>query len=765
MPGVVIAARRAAGLTQEELAERAGISTRSVSNIERGLVDKPQRHTAERLAAALGLRGDTAARFVAAARGQGEPADDATMPHQLPPDLPDFTGRAAEIARVLEWLSRRVDAVPVVVVTGVGGSGKSAVLTRAAHRASAQFPDGQLYAQLRGGRTDVTDVLSGFLQGLGVSASVIPGPPAARAALFRSVTAGRRLLIVLEDPQSAGDVRELMPNAVGCAVLVSSRRALPTLAGAEHLELGAFTEDEARGLLTRMIGTDQPAAPIAQILKSCGGLPLALRIAAGRLIARPGWTSEDLANRLTTAPRLLDEFEVGELRIRGCFEVSYRVLDDRSAAAFRMLGALDHTEQGVMRLAAVLGKPVADAERVLERLVDARLLDSPGHRRYRLHDLLREFAAELLALQDPALAATARRRAVDGAIATTFAAATALRPHTAARTRIGEIDTSYAESIDSYLAAMHWYQAEWPALRSLADQITDRHEAARLLLLMAEYPFQRSDWPALHELAESAHDAAAGDDLLRAQAAELVGNALVGESRYSESADYHAAALTLFERLGDHERIANLYNNIGCRLWLQGQIDAAESALQRSIEMAVRAGWNDIEGAAVGNHGNICEHRDDLGEAAACQARSAALMEAAQHRPGVVRAYDNLGRILGKMGRHDEARTEIQRALSLVEQVDNNDLRLEILLDLAIVNRLNDRPGAALEICVDVAEQRRATRHRRGEAEALTELGKIYQALADHAAARRTWHEALQIITDIKADGTDEIHELLRTVS
>ena len=338
------------------------------------------------------------------------------VPRQLPADVHGFTGRERELAGLAGLLGggdhEGAARGPVVVsaVVGTAGVGKSALAIHAAHRVAERFPDGQLYVNLQGAAAGLEplvpgEVLGRWLRALGVDPGAIPAEVEEAAALWRSQTAGRRLLVVVDDAADAVQVRPLLPGSPGCGVVVTSRRVLASLEGAQHLHLDVLAPTEAVQLLGRLAGPVRVAAEpeaAAEVARLCGQLPLAVRIAGGRLAARPGWPVARLAERLADAHRRLDELELAGTGVRASFTVSVEQLragpdptDRSAAAAFGLLGLPDGPELGIPAAARLLDQPEQAAERVLERLADAHLVETPAPGRYRLHDLLRLYAREL----------------------------------------------------------------------------------------------------------------------------------------------------------------------------------------------------------------------------------------------------------------------------------------------------------------------------------------------------------------------------------
>lgn len=434
-PGTVLAELRAALLTDplsEQLCERLMLALylegRSVDALEyyqsmRRLIAKelgtdPSRRL-QRLYETI-LRGEAAAPAPAPERGGGDPHGAGTfqapahprptphIPHMLPLDLPDFTGRERELDVIQRTLTHPTDSQPpAVVLVGGGGVGKTALAVRLGHRLRSTFPDGQLYAALRGSGTRPADphaVLGRLLRMLGTDPDRLPTDPDERAEVYRLALAGRRLLLTLDDAVDDEQVQPLLPGSAETAVLITSKGRLSTPLGARVLQLPDLPHGHSVRLLARMLGPErvnrEPDAAAA-IARYCGGLPLALRAAAVRLNTRPHWSLGRYAERLSDEGRRLDELAHSSLSVRASFTASYNALPEDAREALRCLAHLPVPEFDAHLACPVLGKDFATVEDACEQLVEAHFLSvaeptvASLPTRYRLDGLQRSFAQEL----------------------------------------------------------------------------------------------------------------------------------------------------------------------------------------------------------------------------------------------------------------------------------------------------------------------------------------------------------------------------------
>jgi hypothetical protein len=362
-------------------------------------------------------------RWEAAAAELAGPAGPATelaapgwfpQPAQMPPGVPHFTGRAAELGQLLRLTDPGHPArAGAVVITGPVGIGKTALAVAAAQQASPRYPDGQLYADLAGCRAageSPGDLLGRLLTALGVAAAEIPAEPGQRAALYRSVLAARRVLVVLDDAVSEAEVRPLLAAAPACLLLVTSRRRLAGLDTVRRLTLDTLPPDDSQAVVQAIAGRAAAGQgeAIARLGELCGHLPLAVWIAATRLAGHRGWTAHDAVDRLLGEASMLDWLRAGDKSVRRSLHRAYLALDPAARRAFRRLGP-GPGEVGVDRMAGELGISLSEAERQLDQLVDGGLLQTSRHSAgYHLPALFAVFATELQRPANPAKKQAAR---------------------------------------------------------------------------------------------------------------------------------------------------------------------------------------------------------------------------------------------------------------------------------------------------------------------------------------------------------------------
>lgn len=654
--------------------------------------------TRDRLVEELGIEPGPALQAVHQQVLRGDSRPPRPVPAQLPADLSDFTGRTAELAWVLDALGHR-DTTAVVVVSGPGGIGKTAVAVHAAHLARSGFPDGVLHADLRGSRHRAPGpdrVLGRFLRDLGTAPECIPVDTEERTALYRSACGGARLLVVLDDAESAEQVRPLLPGDPGCAVVVTSRHSLADLPGADRVDLQALPADDAVDLLAAFLGTDPVLADRAasgRVVAACAGLPLALRVVAGRMAARQ-WDMRTLAGRLVDPGRRLDEMRVGALAVRDAFALGYDNLRPPDTAgvdrrwAFRTLAAADGPPLGVPAAAAMLDCDERAAEAALDDLVDARLLTEPRPGRYGYHDLLRAYALELRPEPGP----EPPRRLLRWYCHATVAAGAVISPQRPSVPLADSVPARPPPAFDTGEDALAWLDGEYPNLLAGCAQAADAGEDAlgwALPTALWSYFDLRKlwdDWIATHATARLCADRL-GDRPAAARVRNNLAIALLQLRRLDEAREHLLASLRLRRELGDANGEAAVLTNLASAHHQAGAVEEARDVLLRAVELRRKLGNEVGLALALADLGIV---QRALGELTGSTAAGLEALDlSARHgmtqvEGAVTRGLAENDRIAGDLA---GAEARCRRALELAERGGDDYERAHDLVVLAEVLR------------------------------------------------------------------------------
>ncbi|MEV4558215.1 tetratricopeptide repeat protein [Kitasatospora sp. NPDC049285] len=637
---------------------------------------------------------------------------------QLPADLATFTGRDRVVREVMAAATgpgRRAATVVISAIEGMAGVGKTRLAVHVAHRLvrDGRFTDAQLYVDLHGfdpeqEPADPSEVLAAFLRQLGVPPAQVPTGRAERAAMFRDRLQDQAALVLLDNAADEEQVRDLVPGGPDCLVLVTSRRSLAGLDGADLYPLDVFTEQEALALLARIVGPQrteaEPAASRA-IAKACGYLPLALAIVAARLRARPAWSLDHFAERLE---RGLSELETGGRRLRHVFALSLRSLPNPLRALFHTLGLHPGADLTPDSVAALHGVDPARAEDLLERLVDEHLLQQPSPGRYALHDLLRVYAAELAAAAPPEARAAAQRRLADWYVDTVHRAALAIR--TPELPEPGPCRWSgIATSFDSYDRALAWFDAEaansgavvrWLAACDLPDHVW------RIALYQKGYFMLR--W------------------------------------RLEEYVQSHALALAAGRALDDRYAQARALHGMGVAQSQLGRLDEAEPQLQAAVDLFRAIGERGLEVAALADIGLIHEARKDYRAALTAYDGALAVIGSADGKlrsRGVIRL--NAGWFRHLLGDHAGARAQYEDAMADLRAADEIRGQVIVLGNLALLHRDTGDHASALSCFQQQFETSRSIGDEYFQAHSLMGSTLVLEALGRDAEARSFRERAL----------------------
>jgi DNA-binding SARP family transcriptional activator/DNA-binding XRE family transcriptional regulator len=703
---------------------------------------------------------------------------------QLPPDVADFTGRAQDCARLAALLAPAAatdtdtgtTAVPVGVISGPPGAGKTTLALHVAHALRPAFPDGQLFVPLAGSSRPRQPgaVLDELLRALGVAPGAIPETAGQRAALFRSRLAGRKVLVVVDDAGSPGQVRPLLPGTAGCAVIVTSRNRLAGLGGATLFPLDCLAHGEAVELLGRIAGAERVAAEPAAadgLVAACGRLPLALRITGARLAARPSWPLARLAALVADADpgRRLDALVVDDLAVRASVAPSYQGLDGRARRAFCRLSLVGPRDVAEWVVAALLGEP--DAADVVNRLVDKSLLtlagvDAGGEPRYRLHDLLRDYAAERLAEEPEQERDAALERALTGYLELAGLADRGLpREPTFPPPQRLPTRTVIPDAVAARLTAdpVAWFSAErlnlLAATRRACEPGRGQHRlAARLAscqLAFQDYQARFDDaeqlWRAVLAAARTAGDLAAA-----AHATLRLAIVTIWRGRHVDAVPMLDGCGAAFDEAADAQALAFCLSWRSYCAGALGNFQDAQQYAERALELARQAGDRNAEQLSLQNLGVALARLGDPDAGAGCCQQALATARQLADPVCEYLALSALAKSRSLAGDHTDATDLARQALKLMREIGYSwgEARCLTLLGSAYHGLGRHRDAIdALARALPVYERCGA---RHAQAACLLKLGQAHQALGDHRQATQYLQHSLRISRELRLNSHEQ---------
>jgi tetratricopeptide (TPR) repeat protein/transcriptional regulator with XRE-family HTH domain len=779
--GLLRQLRAEARLTQEELAEAAGLSPRSVSDLERGINRTAHKETAVLLAGALGLPEAVTELFVAAARGRG-PAEDvvaarrgtvlgafaAAATRGLPRDVASFTGRQAELDRLaeeLESLAAGGGVVGICAIGGMAGIGKTTFAVHAAHRLAGSFPDGQFYLPLhghtRGQRpVDPADALSSLLLTVGVAGANIPLGLEARATRWRDHVAGKKILLLLDDAASHEQVRPLLPGTGGSLVLVTSRRRLTALDDAAVISLDILPLGEAAQLLARLTaraGIHAADPAVGEITRLCGYLPLAIGLIASQLRHHPAQTAESVVASLAAATDRPELMRAENLSVAAAFDLSYQDLSPGQQRLFRRLGLIPGPTFDAYAVAALDGASLGEARRQLDELYDQHLITEPTLGRYQLHDLLREHAHALAATDDQADRVAAAGRVLDYYLYTALAAGRHFAPRASAYRRpLPGNPSAQAPDLSTLGQAAAWLEAERANLHAAADDAATRghsRHAVAIPAAMSGFLAARGHWDQSAALHQSALAAArqAGDRPGEADTLSTLGVLQRETGSYPAAAASLARALALYRDIGDHPGQADALNELGFLRVLTGDYRAAAASHQQALLLARGTGDRRAEAHTVSNLGLVQQLTGDHPAAATSQQQALALFGDLGDLHDQAYALNSLGVVQEETGDYPAAAASQQQALALFRDLGHRLGQAHTLNDLGLVQQETGDYRAAAASHQQALALFGDLGHRLGQAEALNRLGELSLRTSATAQAHDQHTQALAIARDISA--------------
>jgi DNA-binding SARP family transcriptional activator/tetratricopeptide (TPR) repeat protein len=664
-------------------------------------------------------------------------------PRQLPATAPNFAGRTAEFAALTKALDDGAAAgrARIMTITGVAGVGKTTLAVRWAHQAARYFPDGQLYVNLRGfdpsGAPVVpADAVRGFLMALSVPAEMIPATADAQASLYRSLLAGKRMLLVLDNACDPAQVRPLLPGSAGCMVVVTSRNLMAGLIaaeGARQLSLDVLGDAEASELLTGRLGRERTAAEpdaLAELTALCAGLPVALVIVAARAIAQQHLPLGVLAAELRGAKNRLDGLTTGDSAtdVRSVFSWSYLSLSPAAARIFRLAGLHPAPGLSAEAAASLAGVPLSAARRGLRELISAHLIEEHSPGRFALHDLLREYAAERArSAGTEASRRAAMHRMLDHYLHTALAARPLPGPEQCWIAPDSPVPGVTLGHFPDHRAAVSWFETEHGALMAAitlaADLGLDLH-ACQLAVTLTSVLDQSACWEDLAASSATALVAAqrAGHREAEAYAQRGLGGAFARLGRYSDAHVHLRRCLDEFTKLENIDGQARAHLNLSCLMHLMDDSEQALSHAHRARE----------------------------------------LFEVLDQGSGLAASLNTAGWFEAQLGNTELGLRYCQRALVLAQEADNRVIAAATWDSLGYIRRLLGQYAEAVrchQLAAAMYAEFGAVWYR---AEVLINLGDTHEAAGDLQAARAQWQEALEVFERAHHPGTDRVRGRMR---
>ena len=781
--GLLRQLRMKAGLSQEELAEAAGVGVRTVSDLERGVALTARKDTARLLADALNLTGADRASFEAVARGRAvtgvasalgggaaETGGVAAATRALPRDIGSFTGRQPELQQLVGVTagSSHPGVVSIHAIGGMAGIGKTALAVHAAHQLAPRFPDGQIFLPLHGhtpGQRPVhpADALASLLLTAGIAPAQIPPGLEARTALWRDRIAGKQLLLLLDDAADSEQVRPLLPGSAGSLVLVTSRRHLTALEDAQTVSLDILPAGQAAELLVRLAARPGPGPgdpEVAEITRLCGYLPLAVGMLARQLHHHPAWSVAGRAAELAAAVDRLELMATENLSVAAAFNLSYQDLTGDQQRLFRRLGLHPGTDVDAHAAAALNGTDLTAARRGLEALYDQYLLTEPAPGRYRMHDLIREHARALAGVDDPAENKAAAGRLMD--YYTHTAAITerqlTFRPKAGPDLAI-VVPPAAVPGLPDQAHALAWARAERANLLACLDYAGRTGQHARLVALTAAMAaLLRQDGPWSEAIARhlAAIDAArqAGDRAGEARARYDLAEIQFFSADYPAAADAFQAVLSISREVGDQLGEANALHGLGVGVFLTGDRSEGARILEHALQIYQDLGNRQGQATALYDLGVVRRRTGDYPGAAQATEQALRIYQNLGGRIDEAVTLASLGDMRGDTGDYPGAAQAIEQALRILEDLgEHGKWQGAVLCSLGYTRSMTgDYPGAAqpieqaLRIFQDFGD-------RDLEAWALTVLGRVRRLTGDYPGATQAIEQALLIRRDIAERG------------
>jgi len=733
---------------------------------------------------------------------------------QLPPDITNFTNQEGAVRQIVARVAdeRAPGEGPAIcVISGKGGVGKTATAVHIAHRLRASFPAGQLYVNLRGmdeQPLDASEVLEEFLREFGVEPSFIPRRLEDRTRMYRSQISRDRLLIVLDNAADEIQVRPLIPWAPNCAVLVTSRRRLPGLLGAELVPLDVLDQDAALTLLGSIVGRprlDTESDAARSIVQLCGGLPLAVKVAGAKLVSRPHWRIARLTQRLQDGQSRLRELQIGDMEVQSVMALSYNTRPERERQVFRRLGLLHSPTFSAWAVSALVEGGLRHTEDTLESLVEVHLVevageDAAGQMHYRLHDLLRDFARErVLEEEMPEDRLAALRRYIAAYLAVTTEAWTRLEPGMGRDTDAAEwrqwqlpgrivrdalpddpvnwfsyeranLAAIVQQAFDSGLAALGWpllarlspfceHQAHWDLWRDMAQAALDaatrlgnrRAEAQARYELGWVARFEGRFPDSIEQLqASSSGFFEVNEQKGRARALNALGIVLTDSGRWRQAVAAYEESLGIFQQSGDQHWVARTRQELGVLYRLQGEWQQASDLLNASITVFRALGDRHREARALRALADVQYERGRFEDALATLNSVLPMFRALGDRRWEATTTMRIGEVYSRQGRLDEALAALEQAQSVLRKLGDRRWDAVTTLRMGEVYGRRGRLDDALAAFESVLPVFREMDDRRFGSIAILGIGEVRTQQGQLRDAVAAFDQALSVFRELR---------------
>jgi len=685
------------------------------------------------------------------------------VPAQLPLDAPGFSGRREELSILQAMLPPKsagsagsggaagldpgeadtARTVPIVVISGTAGTGKTALAVRFGRQVARRFPGGQLYVNLRGldpstGPMEPGEALRFFLDALGVPPYRIPADAEGRSALFRSLLDGKRVLIVLDNARNVAQVRPLLPGSPDCLVMVTSRNEMTGLVAAEGavpLTIDVLSDAEAHEMLARRLGQDRVAAePGAadEIISSCARLPLALSIAIGRAVGRPKRPLTELAAELRDARGRLDALEADDAvtNVRAVLSWSYDQLSEPAAQMFRLLGVHPGPDISLSAAASLAGMPRAGAGAALRELTRTHMVAEYLPARFTFHDLLRAYAADQAERFDPEPERRAAvHRVIDHYLHTAMSASHRFSPFRSSLQLAGPQPGVLPADVADKDQAMAWFDAEVPVLLAL-------------IAFADANGFDRHAW----------------------QIPWTLGPFFNRRGRWHDYEATQQTALAAAQRLGDTLALAHAHHLLGHVQSQVGEYEVADPNFRRALDLFRELGDRGNEAVVLNGLAGMLEKQERYTEALAVALDALRMLKAVGHWWTQATLENGVGWLYAHLGQYDRALTHCQRALALHRDSGHRGGTADTLDSLGFVYlRLADTAQAKAHYHKAI-EAYREIGAPFGEGNSLTGLGDALLAEGDPGAAGVAWREAVLILDRLPHPLADDVRARLRNL-